>query len=175
MSTARPALTAAAFLLEVAHLAWEHLHGGVVSHHLLANPDLPAISNWFGLLLIPALTWFLVGRIERRIASGAPGSSRAAIVAGFAAALVYGASLALALASKFGSIDMVFFALFAIGLVVPIYRAQFVLGFVLGMTFTFGAVLPTIIASVFAAYSSLAHLVFRRLYRLAMRRRASNG
>ena len=170
MSTVRPALTAAALLLEIVHLAWEHLHGGVVSHHLLANPDLPAISNWFGLLIVPALTWFLVGRIEQRIANG---TARATIAAGFAAALVYGAALALAFVSKFAAIDMVFLALFAIGLVVPIYRAQFVLGFVLGMTFTFGAVLPTIIASVFAAYSSLAHLVFRWLYRLAMRRRAS--
>lgn len=168
MPITRLALTAAALAFELAHLAWEHLHGGVVSHHLLANPDLPAISNWWGLLTIPALTYFLAGRIEQRMANGV---ARATIVPGVVAALVYGALLAVAFVSKFESIDMVFFALFAVGLVVPIYRAQFVLGFVLGMTFTFGAVLPTIIACALAAYSALAHLIIRSLYRLATNRR----
>lgn len=171
MTPVRPALAAAAFLLEIAHLAWEHFHGGVVSHHLLANPDLPAVSNWWGLLIVPALTWWLVGRIEQRMASGSP----RAVAAGFVAALVYGALLAAAFVSKFEAIDLVFFALLAIGLVVPIYRAQFVLGFVLGMTFTFGAVLPVIIASLLAAGSALAHLFFRWLYRLVTRRSVSNG
>lgn len=29
-------------------LLWRHLDGGVPAHHLLDNPDLPRISDWFG-------------------------------------------------------------------------------------------------------------------------------
>ena len=170
MPNARLALTAAALAFELTHLAWELLHGGVASHHLLNRADLPAISNWCGLLLIPVLAWFLAGRLQQRIAAQGTGSR--AIDAGFAGALAYGAALALAFATQFEAISFIFFALFAIGLLVPIYRAQYVLGFVLGMTFTFGAVLPTIIATVIAGFSALMHLIFRSLRRLVRNSRA---
>ena len=38
-------------------LIWQHFHDGVPAHHLLQNPDLPRMSNWFGGLLLPVLTW----------------------------------------------------------------------------------------------------------------------
>lgn len=62
-------LAISAFALEVCHLGWEYTHGGVPAHHLLNNPELPAISNWWGLLVVPLLVWFLVGRIQRRAAT----------------------------------------------------------------------------------------------------------
>lgn len=64
----RIALTVLATLAELANLTREHFTGGVVSHHVLDRSDLPAISNWWGALLVPALTWFLLGRTQRRIA-----------------------------------------------------------------------------------------------------------
>ena len=48
-------------------LAWNHYHGGVPSHHILHREDLPAISNWWGGLLLPLLTWFLLYRIQKRL------------------------------------------------------------------------------------------------------------
>ncbi len=47
------AITAVMALL----LGWQHLDGGVPAHHLLADPALPALSNWWGLLTLPALAW----------------------------------------------------------------------------------------------------------------------
>lgn len=44
-------LAASAFATEVLHLGWEYTHGGVTAHHLLNNPELPAISYWWGLLV----------------------------------------------------------------------------------------------------------------------------
>jgi hypothetical protein len=44
-----------ALLLAVAHLAFELASGGVQSHHLLNNAELPAISNWFELLTLPII------------------------------------------------------------------------------------------------------------------------
>lgn len=45
--------------------------------------------------------------------------------------------------------------------VLPVYRIECIFGFVVGMTFTFGAVLPTLVAVVFAAVSVVAHFIFR--------------
>ena len=45
----------AALLFAAAHLTFEHYTGGVRSHHLLNRPDLPAISNWLGLITLPLL------------------------------------------------------------------------------------------------------------------------
>ncbi|MEO8780207.1 MAG: hypothetical protein ABI389_16275, partial [Rhodanobacter sp.] len=55
-----PAYFALALLVvEAALLVHEHYTSGVRSHHLLDRPDLPAISNWFGLIVMPVLGWLL--------------------------------------------------------------------------------------------------------------------
>ena len=54
-----------------------------------------------------------------------------------------------------------FFGLFVLAAVLPIYRIECIFGFVVGMNFTFGAVLPTLVAVVFAAVSVVLHFVFR--------------
>ena len=161
-------LTALALVFEMAHLCWEHTHGGVLAHHLLNRADLPAISNWWGLLLIPALTWHLAGRMQRRLVQR--GASRQAVLAGFFASLAYGAALALAFSMGQEIVTYLFLGLFVIALLVPAYRAEYVLGFVLGMTFTFGAVLPTIIACVIATFSRLTHWLFGSVWRLIQKR-----
>jgi hypothetical protein len=167
----RATLTVFALMFELAHLAWEHFNGGVLAHHLLNRADMPAISNWWGVLVIPALTWFLTGRIQRRGAKRGGdmfGSARlpVAVLAGFFGALAYGAVLALAFTVNHAALAYIFLALFAISVIVPTYRAEYVLGFVLAMTFTFGAVLPTIIALVIASFSRLVHLVAGYAWRL---------
>ena len=48
-------------------LIWNHFHGGVLSHHILHQEDLPTISNWWGGLILPLLTLLLTYRIQKRI------------------------------------------------------------------------------------------------------------
>jgi hypothetical protein len=179
---ARPALhsrlilAACAFAAEVAHLGWEYTHGGVPAHHLLNSPDLPAISNWWGLLVVPLLVWFLVGRIQRRAATlvqtGSRERFRTLTQARFAATLLWGAALALAFTLGHPAVNWIFFAAFGAALFVHAWRAEYVLGFALGMTFSFGAVLPVLIASVIAAVSFAAHLLAGTALRLARGGRA---
>ena len=165
-------LTALVLLVELAHLAWEHFHGGVVSHNILNRRDLPAISNAWGALLLPALAWFLSGFVQTRMASNSAGTEltkklRTSAVIGFVSALIFGALLAGSFAYEFKTVTQyLFMSLFMIALPLPIYRAECLLGFVLGMTFTFGAVLPTAIGSIFVALSAAAHLL---IYPLLMR------
>jgi hypothetical protein len=44
---------------------------------------------------------------------------------------------------------------------VPVYRAECVLGFVIGMTFSFGAVIPTLVGSVLAILAAVLYLGVR--------------
>ncbi|WP_426176956.1 hypothetical protein [Massilia sp. TWR1-2-2] len=157
-------LTACGLIFELVHLGWEFAHGGVAAHHMLNRADLPAISNWWGMLLIPALTWFLVGRMLRR-ADQQPGA-HIGMLAGFVGALAYGAALAFAFSSNFPVVSVIFLGLFVVSLLVRTYRAQYVLGFVFGMTLTFGAVLPTVIAMVVASVAALFHWLIRSVRRL---------
>ena len=161
-------LTAPALVFELAHLGWEYSHGGVLAHHVLNRADLPSISNWWGVLLIPALTWYLVGRMQRRLSQR--GANKRAVLTGFLASLTWGAALALAFTMGQALVTYLFFGLFIVALLAPAYRAEYVLGFVLGMTFTFGAVLPTVIACVIAAFSRLTHWLFGSVWRLIQKR-----
>ena len=48
-------------------LVFTYFHGGVPKHHLLNRSDLPAVSNWWGGLVLPALSWLLLYRIQERL------------------------------------------------------------------------------------------------------------
>ena len=148
-------------------LLWDHFHGGVPKHHFLANEQLPAISNWWGGLLLPILTWFLLYRIQIRITQQSnqnlkgPGYLKK-IFYPFACALVFG--ILLSTFFTYGYTDIcgyMILALLPIGLFIPIYRAECLLGFVIGMTFTFGAVLPTIIGAILVLVGVVLYLVIR--------------
>lgn len=173
-------LTVAVLLAEIGHLAWEHFHGGIASHHFLNRADMPAVSNGWGLLLLPAISWFLGGiALRRSIATAAaatinaPGGQTEAaglargVFVGFFAELLFGASLAATFSLGYQDVtSILFFGMLLLALVFRVYRAECVLGFVLGMTFTFGAILPALVASVTAVISAVAHRV---LYPLARR------
>lgn len=169
-------LAASAFAAEVLHLGWEYTQGGVPAHHLLNNPDLPAISNWWGLLVVPLLVWYLVGRIQRRAATlvqtGSRERFRTLVQARFAVALAWAGLLSLAFTLGHPSVTWVFFGAFAAAMLAGAWRAEYVLGFALGMTFTFGAVLPVLVASTIAACSFAAHLLIGTALRMARRGRA---
>lgn len=152
-------------------LGWQHLHGGVPAHHFLADPTLPLLSNWWGLLTLPLLAWCLLGRIERR-RKAAPRAAHGDSAA-FMGALVFGAVLSLLFtAGRDEATSTMAQAVFVIALFYPVHRAACVLGFVIGMTWTFGAVLPMIAAGVFAAGGAAIHYGVRFIYsRLLVLRR----
>ena len=171
MNTASPRrrliLPLLALCAQLGMLAWEHLDGGVRAHHLLANPDLPAVSNWWGVLLIPVLTWWTVMRIERRgereAHAGRP--ARPAPLTGFLCALAYGATLAALFAAGSPLVDYLFFGVLVVALVVPLWRAEYLLGFVLPMSLVAGPVLPAMFGSIIALLSWLVHTATRAVWR----------
>jgi hypothetical protein len=154
---------------EIAHLAWEYFHGGVRAHHVLARADLPSISNWWGLLVLPLLAWLAASNVQRRMTSGAadgPAASRipASAMIGFFGALVLGGSLALAFTNRYADLaGYIFQAILLLALLLPVYRAECVLGFAMGMTLATGPVLPMMVGAVIAAFSAFIHLLLRPL------------
>lgn len=182
---ARVAFTALVWLAQLAHLAWDHAHGGIPSHHLLANPDLPAVSNAWGIVLLPALTWWLTGRIRRRVSRlherGVP-TRRAwrGVAIAFAVAAVVGIALSVAFSLDAQTVaSTVFIGMLLAALVLPVYRAECVLGFVLAMAYVFGPVLPVAIGGAIAAVSfvstSLIHVLTRGWVRGKRDRRLKTG
>lgn len=144
-------------------LIWDFYHGGVPAHHILNDKNLPEISNWWGGLLLPLLTWISFYWIKKRIhTESAESAFPRAILYGFIGALFMG--ILLAAFFTFGDENFPAYILLIIlvsGLFFPIYRAEYLLGFVIGMTFTFGAVLPTGIGLILAPIGAFLYLCIR--------------
>jgi hypothetical protein len=148
-------------------LAWNHYHGGVPSHHIAANKELPEISNWWGALLLPLLTLFLTYRIQKRVFGNkdqytdTPKHLLHALY-GFAGALLFGSLISVSFSFEYADITgYMVLGLLPLAIFFPIYRAECLLGFVISMTFTFGAVLPTGFGTVLILVSTVLCLYIR--------------
>jgi hypothetical protein len=164
-------VVAGALVFAVALLAWEITHGGVPSHHFLDRRDMPTVSNWWMLIVLPVLGWLASRSVLRRTPVD-PKALAKATAAVIGAALV-GVALSIAFVTTHGqgqASTYIFFAAILSGLVLPTYRAEYIFGFVLGMAFTFGAVLPTLAALFAAAISATFHLLMRPAFAWAVRR-----
>jgi hypothetical protein len=163
-------VVAFAVLFASAYLAWQATHGGVVSHHLLDQRDLPAFSNWWGLAILPLIGGFAAWSVQRRAAVEAH-VLRSAMAAAFCA-LLAGVALSVAFTLDEGGNAPLFVLLAALasGFIWPTYRGEYIFGFVVGMSFTFGLVLPAIIALLAAAISAAFYFLVRPVFVWALRR-----
>ena len=153
----------------VSLLLWEHFHGGVPSHHLLHRKALPEISNWWSALLLPVLTWILLGKIKNRIRQETLYSKNSIgnvkILRLFIIGLVVGLALALSFTYNFTIyLDNILYILLILALIIPIFYSEFILGFVLSMTYTFGAILPTAFILIVSIVGLLLFKLIRPLF-----------
>lgn len=144
-------------------LIWQYFNDGVPSHHLFQSPDFPAMSNWWGALLLPVLSWGLLARIKNRLVNCSPENvdllSKQAAVS-FVISLVYGAILSLSFLYGYSDVSAVLFpGILFFALFFRVYREEFILGFILSMSFVFGAVLPMIFGAVIATGSAIIYFV----------------
>ena len=144
-------------------LIWQHYHGGVPSHSFLARKDMPSISNWWGGLLLPLLTYFSLYRIQKRIEGTGENNlitppKLQSILLLFLLGITYTGLMSYCFVTDNSDVNgLLFQGLFLLAFIIPIYRIEFLLGFVMGMTYTFGAILPTFIGSLFVGISYIAH------------------
>ena len=161
-------------------LAYQYTHGGVSGPSFLARADMPTISNWWGGLTLPLAGYILTGRVQRRLAAfGAQAAQADTALRVAAAALVgaalYGASMALGFSTGHDEVSsFLFTALPLVGLLFPVFRAEYLLGFIAALSMVFGGVLPLIIASGVAIMSLVLHATIRRGVRWLYARRATS-
>jgi hypothetical protein len=166
-------LPVAGFAFAAAHLAYEHFTGGVQSHNLLNRPDLPAISNWLGLVTLPLLGVVLGLRIRSHPSPARFVGMPRPVLTALAGAFLYGGVLAASFElGASGITSVAFIGLFVVALALPVYRAEYVAGFVTGMTVTFGGVLPLLVATVVAVFSFVARFALRSIGALLRKTRA---
>ncbi len=165
----RIVLTIAVTVFIFGLLFWQYFHDGVPSHHILQQKDLPEISNWWGGLLLPVLSWILLGKIEKRISkqdllSQQNKNQNSKVIGLFLLGLIMGISIVVSFTLGYKLfLDNVLYVFLVFSLIFPLYYSEFILGFILGMTYTFGAILPTIFIFIIATVGFLIYRFLRPL------------
>ncbi len=145
-------------------MCWDHFNGGIPSHFLLQDKDLPEISNAWGGIILPLLTWLLISRIEKRKIKFLKSEKTffenyKDVIYGFIGALAFGIIFSLCFIWGYKDYNLkMILGLVAIATFYQIYRSEFILGLVLGMSYTFGVVLPLAFALIF---SLIGFIVFK--------------
>lgn len=162
-------------------LAYQYTHGGVAGHSFLARADMPTISNWWGGLSLPLVAYVLTGRVQRRLAAFGTNAVQAdaalrVAAAGMVGAALYGAAMMAGMLTGHKEVSsFLFMALPLIALVLPVFRAEYLLGFIAALSMVVGGVLPLIIATGVAVMSLVLHATVRRGVRWLFARRAATA
>ena len=145
-------------------LLLEHFHGGVISHHLLHNEDLPKISNWWGLLTIPAISWFTFSNLQKRNLSedNKPKPITKSQVYGFVSGFLFGIIMTILFYSPLEIHRYILLLTFVLALLIPIYKPEYFLGFVLSMAYGFGGILPIMFGFVLMVVYTIEYKLVRR-------------
>ncbi|MBD1396201.1 hypothetical protein H9Q13_03405 [Pontibacter sp. JH31] len=166
-SNSKVLFTGIVTVLVLSLLIWEHYHGGIASHHILQQQNLPAISNWWSGLSLPVLTWFLVGISEKRIGKqSSQGQQTRNLQIQALRLFVTGLGLGVLIATSFTNgysafLDNIPYIILVLSLIIPIFYAEFILEFITGMTYTFGAILPTVFIFLLALIGILTYRFIR--------------
>ena len=155
-------ITGIVTLLVWSHVAWDYFHGGVPTHYLLLDDRLPGIPNWWGAAILPFFTWFMLYRIHKRIDGRellVTSESLRNVVLRFLAAVLVAVSIAVCFMNGIEVIDYIMGSLFVLALFFPLYKSEYILGWVLGASFTFGAIIPM-------GFGCLLALIFFIFYQL---------
>lgn len=155
----RVLITLVVTLLVWGHVLWDHFHGGIPTHYLFHNENMPGIPNWVGAIILPFFTWFLLQRINKRMIGSLGKESLMKIGLRFLAGLVFAITISICFLNDIMIVDYIMGAIFLLALIFPLYKSEYLLGWVLGAAYTFGAVIPM-------GFGSLLCLVFFLMYSL---------
>lgn len=159
-------ITTIVALLVWGHIAWDHFHGGIPTHYLLHDDNLPGIPNWLGAIVLPFFTWFLLYRIHKRIDKpGIPVASKSIhkVLFRFSAAFLVSVSIAIFFTMEIDIIEYIMGSIFILAFFFPLYKSEYLVGWVLGSTFTFGAIIPIGFGSIFALIFFIFYKVGRAI------------
>jgi len=157
---ARILLTAIVTFLIWAHLAWDHFHGGIPTHYILHDPNMPGIPNWLGAIALPFFTWFLLYRIHKRIDSANNRESLKTVFLRFMGGIIFALIISISFMNGIEVTDYVMGLIFILAFFFPLYKSEYLLGWVIGASYTFGAIIPI-------GFGSILALVFFLFYKVS--------
>jgi uncharacterized membrane protein len=80
----------------------------------------------------------------------------------FLTGLVFGVLLSTSFTYEYKPfLDNVLYIIIVLSFIIPVYYSEFILGFILGMTYTFGAILPTVFILIIAVVGLVAYRIIR--------------
>ncbi len=153
-------------------LLLEHLQGGIVSHHLLARKDMPKMSNWWGVLIVPLMTWILLSLIQKNQikTSNNQKSVSEKEIYGFIGAFIFGVTLTILFYTAPELPGYLMLMTFVFALFTPMYRPEHYLGFILSMTYGFGGVLPVLFGLVLIPIYMIEYRFIRKGFLLILKK-----
>ncbi len=148
-------------------IAWDFFHEGVPTHYLLHDENMPGISNWWGAIIIPLVSYISLLRIQRR-QSLYPGESNRKLLTRFLMAVAFGITLSILFFLLPEVIDYLMLTLFVLSFWVPLYKTEFYLGFVVGALYTFGSFIPSLAGLILVGIYFLFHTIGKRIKKLIL-------
>ncbi len=146
-------------LLIWVHLAWDYFHGGIPTHYILHDDSLPGIPNWLGGIILPFFTYFLLYRIHKRLNTENINESLKKVGLRFFIAALLSTIISICFLNGIDIIDYIMGSILILAFVFPLYKSEFLLGWVIGSALTFGAIIPI-------AFGSMLCLLFFVLYKM---------
>ncbi len=144
-------------------IMWEYINGGVLTHHLLADPSMPGLSNWWGLLSIPVVTFILLSWRDRnrdRETSLMNGAQ-------FFLAIAYGVIMCILWRTGNDAYMPYLLVLpILISIWKPVHSISAFLGLLFGLMYAFGGILPIMLGIVLTAASFIVHHTLGRGMRM---------
>jgi hypothetical protein len=154
-------ITTIVALLVWGHITWDYFHGGIPTHYLLHDDNLPGIPNWLGGIILPFFTWFLLHRISIRVNNKIRETENLKRIGyRFASGVLVAIAIAVCFMNGIEVTDYIMGSLFVLAFFFPLYKSEYLLGWVLGATFSFGAILPM-------GFGSILALVFFIFYKVS--------
>ncbi|WP_378183952.1 hypothetical protein [Aquimarina sp. SS2-1] len=145
------------------HIAWDYFNEGVPTHYVLHSKDMPGFSNWWGLLTIPISSFILLSIIQKQYKKDPTPQKLSNITNGFISGLCFGILLSVLWVLDLHEImPYVIWLPVLVSFFIPIHYPQYLLGFILGMAYTFGGVLSIGIGTILIIGSFLIWTIFRK-------------
>jgi len=158
-------ITGVVTLLVWAHIAWDYFNGGIPTHYILHDENMPGLPNWLGGIILPFFTWIVLSFIRRGEGEDQQHLWKNVILRGMAGILF---SVGIAVFFTLGSsvTDFMMLALFLVAFFLPLYKPEYLLGYVLGAAFTFGAMIPMIAGPILLVIVMIFYKLPRWIYSL---------
>ncbi|NKI32709.1 hypothetical protein [Croceivirga thetidis] len=142
--------TALVTVLVWAHVLWDYFHDGIPVHYLFMDKNMPPFPNWLGAIILPFFCWVLLARIAKRVNNHDDKDSLKLVFMRFLSAFAVSLAISVCFENGIEIPGLLLLSIFAQAFIFPLYKSEFLLGWVLGTSYTFGAMIPMLFAVVLA-------------------------